>query len=174
MLETDIETAIHNATQVIDVETSDPARFLLYPDSQEKLDQLTIAVRSALVRMKADVETRPVADPPTLVITLPGRMMINGQAPYDTAYLMAQRWHLRAAEPEVYTDLFSEDDTDVSADPNLADEGLFDPCFVPKDPELDKNRRWALDMMRVPLAWAYSKEEGRPRACLTDLRVAIK
>lgn len=162
MIAPELDLAIRNATVMIDGVAAEPARFLLYAHRQDELASLSVMVSDAIAPMGGKVAERADAGLPTLEITFPNRMMVPGQAPFDAAYLMTQHWRLQAAEPELYTDLFPEQDEGDRLRLDLAEEGLLDWCFVPEDPAVPGMPGWALDMLRVPAAWAYSKEHGRP------------
>ncbi|HWW69009.1 MAG TPA: S8 family serine peptidase [Duganella sp.] len=162
MIDPALKIAIDNATEVIGGKAADSARFLLYPHRRDELAGASVAIRNALAPLGAEVDELADADIAVLAVTLPDRMMVDGPAPFEAAYLMAKQWELRAAEPELYTNLSPERQDGAETDQDLAEEGLLDWCFVPKDPELDNMPRWALDMMKVPGAWAYSARMGRP------------
>lgn len=101
-------------------------------------------------------------EPDVLVVTLPDRALAPDRpSVFAAAYAAAKEFDLVAAEPDLPTGFFPQPD----AEPGPARENLdnFPPgCWVPAEPELEDQPRWAPRVMRVPEAWAFSEQQGRP------------
>ena len=78
-------------------------------------------------------------------------------SPFELAYHLQDALDLASAEPDVETEFFPEDDTRAATDLEAVDP--LD-CWVDIPPPADLG--WALAAMRVPAAWAFSVQSGRP------------
>ena len=91
------------------------------------------------------------------MLTLHGRRFTGETEAFAAAEAFVQAYELDAAEPEIFFTAMPVDQADTD---NLEGMEQFPFCWADPEPELDK--LWALDAMRVPQAWAFAEERGRP------------
>jgi lambda repressor-like predicted transcriptional regulator len=78
-------------------------------------------------------------------------------SPFELAYHLKDQLDLASAEPDLETEFFFEDD--MRGAPGMEAADLLG-CWVDVPPPED--RAWALGAMRIPAAWDYSVQQGRP------------
>lgn len=98
----------------------------------------------------ASVEPLSTDDPDILIIDLPDRTLRTDAAAFTEAYALADAYGALAVEPDLPTPLF----------PDLRAADFPPGCWSPEHPGLSPE--WALWTIRVPQAWKYSQEQGRP------------
>jgi serine protease len=97
-----------------------------------------------------------------LILELPGRTLYGSEPAraYAAGYALAEDFGLRTAEPDLPTPFFPEEEP---APPGAPEEEAFrfpPGCWV--DAEDGLVALWALEQLRVPQAWKFSEDEGRP------------
>jgi len=78
-------------------------------------------------------------------------------SPFEIAYYLRDELDLASAEPDLETEFFLEEG--VRGAPGMEAADLLG-CWVDTPPP--ENRAWALEAMRIPAAWEYSLQRGRP------------
>ena len=78
-------------------------------------------------------------------------------SPFELAYYLKDELDLASAEPDLETEFFLEEG--MRGAPGMEAIDLLG-CWVDTPPP--ENRAWALEAMRVPAAWDYSVQSGRP------------
>lgn len=127
------------------------ARLCLFDD---KPDALADTLRADLKGLKFSIEIR---SPEELMLTLHGRRFTGETEAFAAAEAFVQAYELDAAEPEIFFTAMPVDQVDTD---NLEGMEQFPFCWADPEPTLDK--LWALEAMRVPQAWAFAEERGRP------------
>jgi serine protease len=79
------------------------------------------------------------------------------RSPFEVAYYLKDELDLASAEPDLETEFFLEEG--MRGAPGMEAADLLG-CWVDAPPPED--RAWALAAMRVPAAWDYSAQRGRP------------
>jgi serine protease len=115
-------------------------------------------------RSRLDPETFPISptDHGVLIVELGNRTLWDTEPAkaYAAGYTLADELGLRTAEPDLPTPFFPEEDPPSGGD-LVAEKIRFPPgCWVDGEPALAD--RWALDRVRAPEAWAFSRQQGRP------------
>jgi hypothetical protein len=155
-----VTAALDRATVEVPNVDDLPARFMLYPLAGQDPGALASQVAAELLAYQAGTVVNAETERAIVILTLSSRIMLNTAAPFDAAYEMVRHWDLKSAEPELLTDFFPDNDT-LPGDKGT-DEGMRDLCWAPVDPAIDGKPQWALDMLRVPQAWEWSRLQGRP------------
>ncbi len=134
---------------------------------QQRLVNLLLADRFELFPLPGD-DTTDISDGasefgyfvvlqfPTLERTLSQRSL------FDMGYALEDELGLLSAEPDL-TELSYQDPTAPSADTDEQTEGVVRDAFSATcwvDSEAPSNKRWALEAMRIPQAWALSGNRG--------------
>ncbi len=156
--------ALENATDVLPEDiVLLPARFTLVMNEDQDPADIAREISRVLSPLKASVRPLSDQDLSILLAEIPGRIFrMDDGAAFEAGYLFSERFQLEAAEPDVQTNIFP-----VASPPPPEDqrrEGLELPqpwCWAPWQPDLSDRPRWALEIMRVPEAWAFSLEQGR-------------
>jgi hypothetical protein len=117
-------------------------------------DTLADAIRADLAGMRFLLEHR---SPSELLLTLPGRRFVSDEAAFRAADGLVKAYSLDAAEPEIFFTAMPVDQTDRQIE---GPEAGFPGCWAEEESGL--HERWALDAMRVPQAWAFAEQRGRP------------
>jgi serine protease len=78
-------------------------------------------------------------------------------SPFELSYYLKDELDLASAEPDLETEFFLEEG--MRGAPGMEAADLLG-CWVDAPPP--ENRAWALEAMRVPAAWDYSVQSGRP------------
>ncbi len=117
-------------------------------------DQDPAAITAQLVaELGAQVHPLSADDPDILIIDLPDRTFPTDAAAFSDSYALADDYGAAAVEPDLPTALFPEHDPVRGVD--------FPPgCWSPEHPGLAPE--WALWTIRVPQAWEYSRQQGKP------------
>jgi serine protease len=156
--------ALEASTRVLPPKaTAVPARYGLVLRSAQDPIAVADEVRAAVRPLSGRVRPLSALDSHVLVLELPGRVFVGDQgASFTAAYALSDAFGLEAAEPDLPTGFSPDGDPlpDV-ADPESAGN-LLPWCFAPTAPPLDDRPLWALDAMRVPQAWDYSRVNQRP------------
>jgi serine protease len=168
--------AVRTATNPRDPETVvTPARFALELRPEQDPASVAAAVEDALADLGAQASPLSTLEPEMLVVELPRRTFEDADPvkAFAAGYQLADEFDLVTAEPDLPTAFFPEEPPPRHAGPFVdEDVGGFPPgCWVAVEPALDSTPRWALDRMRVPEAWAFSLQQGRPSQG-TDVVVA--
>jgi serine protease len=138
-----------------------PARFALVLRSSQDPAERSAAVLEALNGIGATVKPLASLDPQVLVVELPDRVFTDATSSFEAAYVLADQFELEAAEPDLPTDFFPDPGSgEIAFEEEPA--GFPPGCWVPERKELYATPLWALENMRVPEAWQYSKDNGRP------------
>jgi subtilisin family serine protease len=139
-----------------------PARYALETAPGQDPRAVAAAVAAAFAELRPRIGALSDLDSAVLVVEFPERTFEGSERTdvFASGYQLAAEFALVTAEPDLPTGYYSEepqagDFTDESVN------GSFPPgCFVPGEPTLDQ--RWALERLRVPQAWAFSAQLGRP------------
>ncbi|MDO8398896.1 MAG: hypothetical protein Q7T45_13850, partial [Bradyrhizobium sp.] len=123
--------------------------------------EVAAAVELALAPLKARVERLSNLDHRALLLIVPGRTFKGDPAPaFEAGYELVRRFNLEAAEPEIFTDVFPEPDTRRKGPAEESIDDFPPGCWVPEQPGL--NKRWAIEQIFAPAAWAASEALQRP------------
>lgn len=145
--------------------TGAPARFALVLAASDDPVQVRAEVARRLAGLTAQVEPLSSLDPRVLLVELPGRDF-GGEpaAAFSAAHALEVAFGLEAAEPDLPTQLFPEPDPRATQDGLVEEDlGSFPPwCWAAAEPDLDDRPQWALEAVRAPAAWAYSRSRQRP------------
>ena len=135
-----------------------PARFILVPQPQTDVTELSDRITQTLSVFGAVVRSDQSGNPPLLKVTLNGRVSKN-DAPlaFEAAYAFLAAFEVQAAEPDLLTDVFVDDPARTEGRAESIDYIPF--CWADEDPEIDRNKHWALDAMRVKQAWDIAGPE---------------
>ena len=142
---------IEQATVKARPSAAEDARLCLF-DSEP--DALADALRADLKGLKFSIEYR---SPEELMLTLHGRRFVGETEAFAAAEAFVQSYQLDAAEPEIFFTAMPVDQADAD---NLEGMEQFPFCWADPEPALGK--LWALEAMRIPQAWAFAEERGRP------------
>jgi serine protease len=139
-----------------------PARFALELRPGQDPDAVEASVLEQLAELEPEVWPISPTDHGVLVLSI-GTRTLHGVEParaFAAGYALADDLDLRTAEPDLPTPFFPEEDPVPES--AFAEEAFrFPPgCWV--DEEKGLSDTWALDRLRVPQAWAFSKAQGRP------------
>jgi hypothetical protein len=159
---TDAIDAIRAATRL---SPHDTASFALMLRPDQRPSTVAQAVEAAFSPVAAKVEPLSALDQRVLVLRLPGRVFgTDDAATFAAAYALADELDIEEAEPNLPTEFFPEQPPSGGAQDPVRDlpEGFPRGCWSPGQPELDNDPLWALDIMRVPQAWALSQSQQRP------------
>ncbi len=156
--------AITTATLVRPGTTTAPARFALQLRPGQDPDRQAGRVREALAPLATAVGPLSALDPDVLVVELPDRSFgPDAPAAFVAAHELRERFDVAAAEPDLPTAFFPEDEELGGGDVHRESVEAFPPgCWAPEDPTLGTDPRWALKAMRVPEAWEFSAGQRRP------------
>ena len=158
--------ALVQAATVPRTESEDPlpARFAL----ELRPDQDPVAIAAAVVELLAGLRTRITAlsdlDARVLVLDLVDRTLAAARpaACFAAGYAVAERFGLITAEPDLPTGFFPEQVPSRGALLSGPLAGFPPGCWVDPEPALESTPEWAIDRMKVPAAWAVSKQDGQP------------
>ena len=142
---------VEQATVKAKASAANDARLCLF-DSEP--DALADALRADLQGLKFSIEIR---SPEELMLTLHGRRFKSEADAFAAAEAFVQAYPIDAAEPEIFFTAMPVDQVDEE---HLEGMQQFPGCWADPEPALDK--LWALEAMRVPQAWAFAEERGRP------------
>lgn len=148
-------------------------------------DRLASAQRAASLDYIAEFEGQPPADIAVRVgtvipgvvgvepvfekdarfqrIRLPGLdpRRLDGASPFDLVEPLRTALGARSVEPDLPTDYFPEPPPE-SAPPDLRESANLLGCWVNDSEAAPTDQAWALRTMRIPEAWAFSEQQGRP------------
>jgi len=157
-----LRTKIEAATIAIpDASGLPEARFVLIVKAEQDPLEVAAAAELALAPLKARVERLSNLDHRALLLIIPGRTFKGDPAPaFEAGYELVRRFSLEAAEPEVFSDVFPEPDLRRKGPAAEAIDDFPPGCWAPEQPELDK--RWAIEQIFAPAAWAASEALQRP------------
>ena len=142
-----------------------PARFALELHPDQDPASVGGAVEAALAGLRVRISPLSALDPEVLVLDLLDRALAatRPSACFAAGYALADRFDLIGAEPDLPTDFFPEDSPpQAGAFRGEAVSGSPPGCAVDPEPALESTPAWAIDRMRVPAAWGYSEQQGRP------------
>lgn len=140
-----------------------PARFAAIVKREHDPRSVSAAIQSALAPMGARVEPLSNLDHHAFVIVFPDRVLRGDPAPaFEAAYELVRQFDLEAAEPDVLTDVFPEPDPRRAGAPFESIDDFPPGCWSAEQPELNNKKRWALEKLSLPEAWAFSEAQGRP------------
>lgn len=143
-----------------------PARFALELRPGQRPGPVAEAAQAYL--SGTGVRTDPLSDldDGVLVLEFPEHSLAPGDpaAAFSAGRALAAALDVEMAEPDLPTAFFPEQSVRQPTG-RVIDESVteFPPwCWAPEEPELNTRPRWALESMRVPEAWDFSRQEGRP------------
>lgn len=150
------------AALVVASSASSPARFALLAADEASRVVVAAQLLVDLAPLAPMVQPLSALDVRLLLLAFPGRRLGPPEACFQAAYSLADAFALDGVEPDLATDLFPVADP---APTRFRAEGFddFPPwCWAPEQPELRQDPLWALRQIRVPDAWAFSRQSGRP------------
>ncbi len=155
---------VDEATLPKPVESKLPtARFALLAPPDTDTVALTAAVLAAFADDGARVAPLSPLDHRVLVLTFPRRLLRADEGPaFAATYALIDAFRLEGAEPELHTDFFPVPDTRRAGPANEGIDDFPPGCWAPPEPALDATRRWALEKIRIPAAWDWSTQQGKP------------
>ncbi|PND27621.1 S8 family serine peptidase [Sinorhizobium sp. M4_45] len=116
-------------------------------------------VRSVLPGAVVGVEQVFAGDPRFQRIRLPGLnpRVLSGASPFDLVEPLREALDALAVEPDLPTDFFPD-----QAEAGIVESGQMLGCWVNDSMPAPADPVWALTKMRIPEAWAFSEQQGRP------------
>lgn len=155
----DVDTVRNAILDAVVRDARGKARFALIVVDRQHTEAVAAALAADLAPFKAKVEQR---SPDELMLTLAGYRIADEAAAFRAADALVAAYPLDAAEPEIFY-------TAMPVQPPRArpgvpvEEALTDllGCWTGAEPTLT-DKRWALAAMRVPQAWAFADQRGRP------------
>lgn len=151
--------ALVTAALVARAAADDPARFVLLPSATEAADMIA-ALERDLAALQPQIERQPSGE---TILTLPNHRFLNAVAAFAAADALVAGYGLAVAEPEIIHAVMPIQrlgPPDEAAIESV--DTLLPGCWVAEEEELKTRKRWALDTMAVPAAWAFAKAQGRP------------
>lgn len=159
-------TAVYRATHPRPSATvGTPARYALEIHPEQDPAAVAAAVERDLADLDPRVSPLSTLEPEVLVAEFPGRTFEGSDpaAAFAAGYILAGEFSLATAEPDLPTAYFPEEPSVTGTGvPVEEDLGGLIGCWAPAEPALDGNLRWALERLRVPQAWEFSQQRGRP------------
>jgi serine protease len=135
------------------------ARFALATVDRHHTQAVAASLAKDLAPFKPKIEQRA---PDELLLTLTGFRIDDETAAFRAADALVAAYAIDAAEPEIFfTAMAIESPPRAPGMP--VEEGITDllGCWAGVEPGLT-NKRWALEKMRVPEAWAFVETRNRP------------
>jgi serine protease len=168
MTETDLNADVYARLQAATVEVPADAglpvaRFVLIVPADRDPVAVSADVEASLAPFAARVVPLTPLDSHALALRLPGRALRREPSiAFEAGYALVRRFDLEAAEPEIFTDVFPEPDPRREGPTGEALDGFPPGCWAPEQPDLNTKKRWALENVYAPEAWAYSEARQRP------------
>lgn len=161
-----IETAIAAITSAtspnIVKPQAPPARFFLVAPEGEDIGALKAKIAAQLAPLYATVESLSPSAPRDLLITIPDRtFVVPIQGAFLAAHALEDALGLAPIEPDVVHAIMPIDQLDDRRELEAVDK--FPPgCWVDEEPDIEQNKKWAISRLRLPEAWKFSDDSGRP------------
>jgi serine protease len=144
-----------------------PARFALELHSGQRSGEVIEAAQQYLSAFDMRISPLSDLDQDVLVVEFPRHRLenIDPAAAFTAGRALETALNVETAEPDLPTAFFPDYTLQHERPGPAVDEGLtdFTPwCWAPEEPDLNNQPRWALESMRVPAAWEFSRLENRP------------
>jgi serine protease len=140
-----------------------PARFALELRSGQDAVDMSAVIANALSDIGAVVSTQSALEHGVLALEIPSRTLEGAEtaAAFSAAYALADEFDLAASEPDLPTAFFPEEQSLPGVGDAVEESlGQIPGCWVGREDGLEAD--WALDKIRAPDAWEFSKISGRP------------
>jgi serine protease len=139
-----------------------PARFFAVAPEAADVRSLQTSVASLLAPLHVTVEPISSSAPRDLVITVPDRTFVEpATGAFVAAHALEDALGLTPIEPEVIHAVMPIDELDDRRDLEAVDK--FPPgCWVDDEGQIENDKAWAVNRLRLPDAWKLSEQMGRP------------
>ena len=144
-----------------------PARFALELRRGQRSGDVMEAAQQYLSVFDTRISPLSDLDQDVLVVEFPRHRLETADpaAAFTAGRVLEAALDIETAEPDLPTAFFPDYTLQDERPGNAIDEGLtdFTPwCWAPEEPDLNNQTRWALESMRIPEAWEFSRRENRP------------
>ncbi|WP_147283708.1 S8 family peptidase [Bosea caraganae] len=137
-----------------------PARFALFPSSPEAAAPALAALQRDLAALGAQVEQRNAAGEALLV--LPEHRLADAPAAFAAADAIVDGYGFAVVEPEIIHAVMPVQRLGPEGPADAESADLLPGCWVGEEGELKSRKRWALEAITIPAAWALAKAGNRP------------
>jgi subtilisin family serine protease len=139
-----------------------PARFFLAVPNERDAALVRAEIAAALSPLHALVEPISASAARDLVVTIPERAFAGSpNAAFAAARALEDALGYAPIEPEVVHAVMPIDQLDDRKELEAIDK--FPPgCWVDDEPNIEQDKPWAVERLRLPEAWKLSEAMGRP------------
>ncbi len=142
---------------------SPPARFFLVAPEGADVAALSKNIAAQLAPLHATVNAISGSAPRDLVITIPDRSFVDPpSAAFVAAHALEDALNLAPIEPEVFHAVMPIDRLDDRPEKLEAFEKFPPGCWVDDEPNIERDKTWAVKKLKLPDAWKLSDDMNRP------------
>lgn len=140
-----------------------PARFYLPVPEDRNLAELKARIAATLAPLPCTVAPLSALAPGDLVLSFPGRTIVDSAWAFDAARALESELGLPLAEPEIFHAVMPADPgAPVAPDIEESAAQLMPGCWADPEPRIEAEKDWALKRIRAREAWDYADSMARP------------